>query len=304
MTRLHARRGWVLAELLVSMAVGLVVSLFGASLLVASNASYLAQDDIATVEDAGRFALEALGRAVRQGSYVDWDQFVDDASTAPAPVAGLDARWLSGATPALGDPREGAINGSDVLALRFAASADGSVLNCAGFPVTDDVRGWSIFYVARGADGTAELRCKYRGPNAWRAEAIVRGVDTMQVLYGVDTDSPADGRPNSYESASAINARDAALVLAGADQAARARDFNRKTNWKRVCAIRVSLLLHGARPAQAGSAAAAYNLFGTGYDGGDADPGTVIDPSAWPREVRNRERRMFAATFLLRNRPV
>lgn len=300
----QARRGWVLAELLVSMAVGLVVSLFGAALLVASNASYTAQDDIATVEDAGRFALDALGRAVRQGAYVDWDQFVDDASTAPAPVAGLDARWLSAATPALGDPREDAINGSDVLALRFAPSADGSVLNCAGFPVTDDARGWSIFYVARGAGGIAELRCKYRGPKAWRAEAIVRGIDTMQVLYGVDTDSPADGQPNSYESASALNARDAALLLVGADKASRARDFNRKTHWKRVCAVRVSLLLHGARSAQDGSAPARYSLFGPGYDGGTADPGTAIDPSGWPAKERDRERRMFAATFLLRNRPL
>ena len=76
----HRARGWVLAELLVSMAVGMVVSLLAASLLVVSNASYVAQDDIAAVEDAGRFALDALGRAVRQGSYVDWDQFVGEAN--------------------------------------------------------------------------------------------------------------------------------------------------------------------------------------------------------------------------------
>lgn len=300
----HRRRGWVLAELLVSMAVGLVVTLLAASLLVASNASYVAQDDIASVEDAGRFALDALGRAVRQGAYVDWDQFVHDTADLPPQVSGLDAHTLSGTAPALDEPREDAVNGSDVLALRFAATPDGSVLNCAGFPVTEDARGWSIFYIAKGADGVTDLRCKYRGPNAWRAEAIVRGVDTMQVLYGLDTDTPADGLPNSYENASAIAARDAGLALIGVDAAARTRDFNRKTHWKRVCAVRVSLLLHGSRYARRGATPAAYHLFGPGYAGADADPGATIDPMQLPEALRYRERRMFAATFLLRNRPV
>ena len=300
----HRARGWVLAELLVSMAVGMVVSLLAASLLVASNASYVAQDDIAAVEDAGRFALDALGRAVRQGSYVDWDQFVGEANELAAQVSGLDARWLSGVTPALDVPRDDGINGSDVLAVRFAATPDGSVLNCAGFPVTEDVRGWSIFYVAKGADGVGELRCKYRGPNAWRAEAIVRGVDTLQVLYGLDTDTPQDGLPNSYENASSVAARDASLALAGADDAARARDFNRKTHWKRVCAVRVSLLLHGARYARLRIDRNTYHLFGPGYAGEGSDAGAVIDPLQLPESLRYRERRMFAATFLLRNRPV
>lgn len=295
-------RGWVLAELMISMAVGLVLSMLAASLLMASNASYVAQDDIASVEDAGRFALGALGRAVRQGSFVDWEQFVEDASDAPAQLSGLDARWLSGATPALEDPREDAVNGSDVLAIRFAATPDGSVLNCAGFPVTDHARAWSIFYVAKGTDGVAELRCKYRGPKAWRAEAVVRGVDTMQVLYGLDTDNPADGMPNSYESASAIAMRDAGLALIGADAAARARDLNRKTHWKRVCSVRVSLLLHGAKYAR--HVPARFELFGPGYAGTANDPGVVVEPMLLPAALRYRGRRMFAATFMLRNLPV
>lgn len=292
--------GLALVELLVSMAVGLVVTLFSATLMVMSNASYLTQDDIAAVEDAGRFALDAIGRSVRQAAYRNWGELVDSAETEPAHVAGFDDRTLSGTTPALEKPRGDAVNGSDVLALRYSGAADGGVLNCAGFAVLDSTRGWSIFYVAKGSDGVGELRCKYRGTNAWKAEAIVRGVDTMQVLYGIDTDTPADGLPNTYETATQIDARDGALALSGASAQARARDLNRKTHWKRVCGVRVSLLLHGLRPAQRGAFQPPFHMFGHAYTA-NGDAGTVIDPAGLAERVRYRERRVFGATFLLRN---
>ena len=292
--------GLALAELLVSMAVGLVVTLFSATLMAMSNAGYLAQDDIAAVEDAGRFALDAVGRSVRQAAYRDWGTLVDTAETEPAQVAGFDDRTLSGTAPALENPRGDAVNGSDVLALRYSGAADGSVLNCAGFAVLDSTRGWSIFYVAKGSDGIGELRCKYRGTNAWKAEAIVRGVDSMQVLYGIDTDTPADGLPDTYETATQIEARDGALVLSGATAQARARDLNRKTHWKRVCGVRVSLLLHGLKSARLEEPRPPFQLFGSAYSA-NQDAGAVIDPAGLAEPVRYRERRVFGATFLLRN---
>ena len=291
--------GLALVELLVSMAVGLVVTLFSATLMVMSNAGYLAQDDIAAVEDAGRFALDAIGRSVRQAAYRDYGALVDTAETEAAQLAGFDDRSLSGTTPALEKPHD-AVNGSDVLAVRYSGAADGAVLNCAGFAVLDNTRGWSIFYVARGSDGIGELRCKYRGTNAWKAQAIVRGVDTMQVLYGIDTDTPADGLPNTYETATQIDARDGALALSGATALARARDLNRKTHWKRVCGVRVSLLLHGLKSARLEEPRQPFHLFGSGYSASQ-DTGAVIDPAGLAETVRYRERRVFGATFLLRN---
>ena len=307
--RRQGQAGMTLVELLVSMALGLAVLLAAGALLVSANAAYVAQAESAAMHEGGHHALELVARAVRQAAYIDWQNAdsgagVDDA---PAGLAGLDARTLGKASAGMSAPQGAAVNGSDVLAVRFAGSGrepdgDGSVLGCAGFPVHGSGEGWSIFYVARNEHGQAELRCKYKGNGGWSADAVVAGVDSFQVLYGLDTDTPADGTANRYVNASEVDAFDAALVLSGATEAQRARDLNRRTHWKRVASVQVALLLHGARAKT--HEPLTYDLFGASYGQafGALDPGTRLTEAGLSDDGGPRERRVFAATVALRNR--
>jgi type IV pilus assembly protein PilW len=178
-----------------------------------------------------------------------------------------------------------------VLAVRFAGAGsgggDGSVTDCAGFAIGDGEEGWSIFYVAAGLDGEGELRCKYKGKAGWGADALVRGVDTLQILYGIDTDDPADGVPNRFLDASDV----AALEAAGSH------------GWRRVASVRIALLMHGERGSDPGAPAARYDLFGSGYTAmaGGRDPGVSIDEKALPAAQRQRVRRAVGATVVVRN---
>jgi type IV pilus assembly protein PilW len=301
-------RGMAMAELLISMAIGLAVVLGAGALLVSANRSYVAQVEGAAQDDGGRFALELLGRALRQASYVDWEQ-VDPAvgldAAAPARLAGLDDKSIVKTANGIDDPLPGAVNGSDVLAVRFtgagaAPDGDGSVTSCAGFPVHAHQEGWSIFYVSRNAQGEAELRCKYRGGGSWGADAVVAGVDGFQVLYGVDLDPTPDGIANRYVNASALAALDATLVLTGATPAERAQELRRRTWWKRIVSVKVGLLLHGAKAGQ-DALPARYDLFGPAYGAaqGDADRGTRLRLSDLDGAAGAREHTLFAATFVL-----
>lgn len=303
--RLHAQAGLSLVELLVALALGLGVSLAGATLLAAAYAQHGAQMDAVELDDGGRYALAAIGRALRQGSYVDWEAAAPAASSAAA-LSGLDSHSLSQVSAALEAPLADAIHGSDVLAVRYpgagnAPAGDGSVLNCAGFGVSAAATGWSIFYVARNASGVAELRCKYRGSSNWSADAIVAGVDGFQVLYGLDTDSPADGVPNRYVRAGAIAALDAALILTGASAAERAADLNTRTWWKHVVSVRVALLLHGAQPSATTYRQGDYALFGSAYAAlaGADDPGVWLTAAELNGIARAPARRLFSGTFAL-----
>ncbi|MET0857037.1 MAG: PilW family protein [Telluria sp.] len=308
-----ARRqgGATIAELMVASAVGMIAMLMAAGLLVSANAAYVAQVEASALDDGGRYALEIMSRAVRQAAFVDWERDAagPDGGT-PAPIGGLDARTLSRAAEGISEPLADAVNGSDVLAVRYAGTGtqengDGSAINCAGFGVGAQEDGWSIFYVGRSSRGEAELRCKYRGKNSWGADAVIGGVDSFQVLYGLDTDDPGDGVANQYVNAGVLDALDGTLVLSGATPAARERERSRRTHWKRIAGIRVALLLHGAPASRADAAPAVYDLFGRAYsDGaGTGDSGVRLDEARMPEAMQRRERRMFATTVLLRNPP-
>jgi len=242
----------------------------------------------------------ALVRAVRLAGHVDWAAHPVPDPAAPAAIAGLDASSLTYAGAGIDAPLPLAVNGSDVLALRFAGTGappagDGGTLDCAGFPVHRDQEGWSIFYVARNAQGDAELRCKYRGAGNWSSDAVAGRVDSFQVLYGLDTDG--DGTPNRYVNASAIRALDAALVLAGSTASERDADLHTRSHWKRVASVRVGLLLHGPRQPPGSGANLVHWLFGPGYDGAlaAADPGVRLAAADLDRDRDARMRKVYGA---------
>lgn len=301
--------GLTLAELMVALAVGLAVLLGAGTLLAGSVRAHAALVEATEMDDAGRYALDALARAVRLAAHAPPPSGAAPDPAAPARIAGLDARSLGRATPGIAAPLPEAVNGSDVLALRFAGSGgppdgDGATLDCAGFGVHRDGEGWSIFYVARNAQGQAELRCKYRGRAGWSSDAVAGRVDSFQVLYGLDLDE--DGVPERYVNAGTIDALDAALATDNATPGERAAELRRRTRWKRVAAVRVALLLHGPRlrpPARPGARRAelVHDLFGPQYGSafGARDRGTRLGSAALdggPRGDGPRLRKVYGLT--------
>jgi len=260
--------GLTIAELLVAMALGLGVLLGAGTLLVTSTRAHAALVEAAEMDDSGRYAVDALARAVRLASYIDWERAPLQDPAAPARIVGLDTRSLTRTGAGITALAPDVANGSDVLAVRFRGSGappngDGATLDCAGFPVHREEEGWSIFYVGRNAQGENELRCKYRGASNWSSDAVAGKVDSFQVLYGLDLD--ADGAPERYVNAGMVTALDAALVPAGATPEERSADLERRTHWKRVAAVRVALLLYGGHLDAGLGAGIVHDLFGADY---------------------------------------
>lgn len=309
--------GLSLVELMISMTLGMLVVLAGGAVLVSTKSGYSAQNEVTLVEDAGRYAIENISRSVRQAAFenlgTEHAPIVTQAEHS-ANIAGFDARSLKGTSEGLDALLFKAVNGSDVLAIRFFGSGprpngDGTMVNCAGFSVpapdsqgeADEGRGWSIYYVAEDSTGEPELYCKYRGDSGWTSQAIARGVESFQVLYGVDTDG--DGVMNSLCTATEIDALDDKLSLTGINAIERARDRVRKTYWKKVVLVKIGLLIRGGRKVRSDALNIRYDLFGADYAGGHAgiDIGTSIEEAKLGKGVKGRIRKVFSGTVQLRN---
>ncbi|NEX60252.1 pilus assembly protein PilW [Noviherbaspirillum sp. 17J57-3] len=306
-----------LVEVLVATAIGLLVTLASLSMLLGTRAGYLTGDEATRLDEAGRVALDQIARAIRQAGRPEWmadrPPFVTTVDMSPD-VIGWDAHSVSATSPGIDAPLSRAVNGSDLLALRFfgaggGTDGDGTVLNCAGFSkgrpasvdTADSERGWSVFYVAEDANGEPELYCKYQGRSAWSAQAIVGGVESFQVLYGLDLDG--DGTPDQFVNAGAIRALDDGLPVAAGTAAEQAAARNRSTYWKKVVAVQFALLMRGGMPVRMDATDNDYMLFGPDYAAtlGKTDTGTTIHESALPLKSRNRLRRVFRMTVQLRN---
>lgn len=311
--------GLTLVELMISMALGLLVVMAATALLLSTKAAYSSQDDRVQVQDTGRYAVESITRAVRQAAYQDWGRGeapITITEQMSANINGLDATSLQGSdgdNPLISSGT--AVNGSDVLALRFFGSgvdekADNTVINCAGFGIppasspesADTDRGWSIFYVNKNKAGESELYCKYWGKKGnFSAQSIAQGVESFQVLYGLDTDG--DGLPNQFLTATAIKALDDALSLEGNNAGEKEADKNKKTNWKKIVIVKVALLVHGSNKTSADGSLKQYDLFGKEYSDkyASTDIGTQIKEQSLSKGLQNRSRKVFTTTIQLRN---
>ena len=282
------QQGLAVAELMIAMTLSLLVALAAASLHQAVDGDFLHNAANTRIDDSGRFALAIITQSLRQAGFPG-EPGEAAAAGAPLAVEGRDAASVAKEAEGMGDALP-AVNASDVLAIRYApaaaGAAGGAMLNCAGFPADPGEWAWSIFYSAQASDGIAELRCKYKGNHSWGADAVIRGVDAFHVLYGIDTDTPRDNIPNLYLTASAINARDAALPP---DEQAQ------KPNWRRVVSVRIGLLLHGEPGSRHAGQPGSYALLP------GADPEARIDEAYLPEPMRHRARRLFSATVALRN---
>lgn len=308
MKTLADQSGLTIVELMIAMTIGLLLILIATGLLLSSRAAYVARDQHIQVQETGRYAMEILSRAIRQAGYRNPDTAYllpyNSAEREPD-VVGMDAASLKRSTAGMDVAGASAVvNGSDVLALRF--SGDIAIFNCAGFAVpapasplvAGEDNGGSIFFVGRDRSGEPELRCKYRSRQGWNADAIARGIESFQVLYGVDVDG--DAAVDRYVNASDIEAMDDAMTLRGENAIVRLADRKRRTHWKKVRSVKVSILVRSAQSARYGDATTSYHLFDDAYTD-TSDIGVHISEMEIARIERKRIRKVFTQTIQLRN---
>ena len=181
--------GFSLVELMIAMTLGLIVLLAVGSIFIGSRQTYRVQEDNARLQEAGRYALEVLGRSIRQAGANAEMNFNKTASALQCNVPGVcDAiSGVNGVT--VTDP--------DRLTVQFYAGSEEFISpswiarDCIGGIATLGQVVTNTFSIT----GT-DLRCTVSGGGV---QPLVENVEDLQVVYGID-DTDVSGNPN-YRSA-------------------------------------------------------------------------------------------------------
>jgi type IV pilus assembly protein PilW len=166
--------GLTLVELLIAMTLGLVILLAIGSIYLGSRQTFRMQDENARLQETGRYALEVLGRSIRQAGF--WDMPISPVATATA----------FGGTPITGT--NGAAAAPDTVTVQYdwtngARACDGSSAGAAGSRIQDSF----------SLNAAGQLQCEGQiaaaplAPGA--GQALVDNVEDLQILYGIDTNN-------------------------------------------------------------------------------------------------------------------
>ncbi len=159
--------GLSLVELMVALAIGLLLTVSVITILSGSMQIFRVQGESARIQESGRFLMDTLGRQITQAGYVAISTDYTDPKLqfTGTPITGED-----GVVAIRVDERK---SGSDYLAISFDASIDCQGNAVAGGTVQNE------FYL----NTSEELVCASGGA----VEALADGVESFQVLYGIDT---------------------------------------------------------------------------------------------------------------------
>lgn len=259
-TKARQQTGLTLIELMVSLVLVGLITLATMALYTVAASTYKTTDDNQQLQDNARFIFEVLSQATRQAGLQDATQSslygsatdppinmirakFNTAEFLPAPLFGYNNATVINTTTDFGAPHDnGGVNFSDVFGVRYFGSSrldgsvldpgtpDGSIIDCrgvpVGYPVDASTIGLSLFRIAINplTGNEPELQCinRQRTGGPW---SIVRGVETMQVMYAVDANGGADPSPTRWLNAQQVDT--AAL-------------------WPQVRMVRIGIVLRGS----------------------------------------------------------
>lgn len=189
--------GFTLVELMVAIVLGLFVMLVMMQIFTSTKRSGRIQDGLTRVQEDGRLAIHLVSNEIRKTGF-------------RAPV------WnepLNGYFPLTSASVDGANGANDTLQMMYEDNIDclGALNTSSIDPETgepemlykrvtfavDDTQ--NLLWTCEYGNSPGELTAQYSNQN------IIGGVESFQVLYGVDTDFPPDFSVNSWTNATNID---------------------------------------------------------------------------------------------------
>ena len=179
---LNTQKGFTLVELMIALTIGLILLLVIGTVFSSSRQAFRVQEDNARIQENGRFALEVIGRSIKQAGHAE------------IPFTGFKVAFTGAAIAGT----EGVAGAADTITLQYDSAIGDQ--NCIG---TGVVAGDIIQNHFNLDAANAELQCL--GTNGAApavpgappvGSVLVENIEDLQVLYGIDT--TGDQSANRY----------------------------------------------------------------------------------------------------------
>jgi type IV pilus assembly protein PilW len=275
--------GLSMIELMVAITIGLVLAIVATQAYLSASTAQSSQTDLTRIQESARFTFDLVAREARLAGYRDntkatnaWLTF-DTSAAATSYISGVnDATTLTlggGVTASV-------LNRSDAITFRYygndnpaGTAADGSILDCQGNSIRRGDLLSETLYVAADATNNNEptLFCStwLNGSGSPTQIPLIPGVESLQVLYGEDTDQ--DGVINRYVPIGSV------------------------TSLGQVKAIWVSAVIRAAGNSAVAPQSQVFNHFDASY------PGTGDAGSVFTGPTDSHVRRVLSTVVALRN---
>lgn len=250
MMKLSMRRkqtGLSLIELLVSMIIGLFITIGISSVYVGNKRTSMTTDELSLLQANGRAVLEQLTEVIEHTGYKSMggslgaDMFILEAVSTSRCRDGTD----SVNNPTLFSAIENNTATGDTIGVVYLGD-DSLVADCTGAEIPNDCRLYDtgtapIIAAARiynyfqskvDADGMPVLMCS--GSVGGTEEVVAEGVENLQISYGEDADG--DGAADRF-----VNSDDV-------------------TNWASIVSVNVAVLVRSLNPVASAASSRSYQL--------------------------------------------
>ncbi len=213
---MNKNQGFTLIELIISMALGLLISMMVMQLLVSSNRTAALNDGILQAQETGRFAVSYLSSAIQKAGF---------SKNGNAPRAFMAGGDCNTPLPAYCIQNETGGDGDRIAIIRTSTAEDNQTCNGTALGVANGTPVIDVFYVESN-----ELKCATYNYNTkiriGTIQSIINNVQALQILYGVEDTSLSSDKSNvtRYLNAS---------------------DLTSDTDWIKVKIVKFSLLTRG-----------------------------------------------------------
>lgn len=282
--------GLTLIEMMVAITIGLMLMVGISQVYLSSMSTQRTQNDATLMNESARFGFDLLSRELRKAGFRNtWQQNSASVSEfcpteGPLPQSAYigvnDPTSISTASADLSGTAIAVSNKSDVLKVRFygeATNGTETMTDCHGYPVAAGQLVQDTLYVAPDPANNNEPTLWCHTDNPAPATAVhpgalplVAGVESLQLLYGEDTDS--DGIINRYV------------------------PWNLVSKVHKVSAVKASAVVRGPNGLALGGGTTSFVHF-PGYDPtANADAGALFTPT-----TANRLRKQYLTEIAIRN---